>query len=210
MLGWIGLRDAIREEASKAIEELNDLGINNTSMVTGDNDAVAQSVGRKVGIREISADCLPEDKVKHVEKLKAEGYITAVVGDGVNDAPALATGDISIAMGAIGSDVAINSASIALMNNDLRRIPFLIDLSRKTRNVINLNLFFGCVMIVGGILLFIFGNSVFEVLSAKWGADPDIIKSIVAVMIHNVGTLIVIFNSARLVRFGEYLENIEK
>jgi Zn2+/Cd2+-exporting ATPase len=209
VLGWIGLRDGIRPAAEPAVRELNDMGIKLCCMVTGDNQAVARTVARKIGIREISAECLPEQKVAYVEALKKKGYTVAVVGDGVNDAPALAAGDIGIAMGAIGSDVAINSASIALMNNDLRRIPFLIALTRKTRTIINTNLAIGLVLIVGGIMLFLFGNDLLDKLAKTWSLSPTIMKAAMAAAMHIFGTLVVVFNSARLVRFGEQLETLE-
>jgi len=129
--------------------------------------------------------------VDFVRAMKAKGYKVAVIGDGVNDAPALAAGDIGIAMGAAGSEVAIHSATIALMNNDLRRLPFLMRLSRSTRAVINQNFMFGLLFIILGLS------------AASFGYLPPIIAAI----LHNVGSLIVIFNSARLVRKGEELEH---
>jgi Cd2+/Zn2+-exporting ATPase len=134
---------------------------------------------------------LPQNKVEFVRSVKAKGYRVAVVGDGVNDAPALAAGDIGIAMGAAGSEVAIHSATIALMNNDLRRLPFLVKLSRSTRTVINQNFSFGVCFIVGGLML------------ASFGYLPPI----VAAVLHVTGSLVVVFNSARLVRKGEELEH---
>ena len=136
------------------------------------------------------AECLPQNKVEFVRQIKAKGYRVAVVGDGVNDAPALAAGDLGIAMGAAGSEVAIHSATIALMNNDLRRLPFLVKLSRQTRAVINQNFMIGVLFVIGGL-----------VLAAMSYIDP-----IVAAFMHVGGSLLVVFNSARLVREGEELE----
>src|SRR5207244_1775720 len=108
----------------------------------------ARRVAKEMGCTEVHAEVLPAAKLELVHGMKAKGHSVAVIGDGVNDAPALAAGDLSVAMGAAGSDVAIKSASIALMNNDLRRLPFLIRLSRATTNVIWQNLIFGVSYIV--------------------------------------------------------------
>jgi Cd2+/Zn2+-exporting ATPase len=142
-----------------------------------------------MGCSEVQAEVLPGDKLELVAELKRQGRLVAVVGDGVNDAPALAAGDLSIAMGAAGSDVAINSANIALMNNDLRRLPFLVRLSRKTTSVIHVNLLVGVLFIVA-----------FEIL-----AGMGLILPVLGALLHLVAATFVIFNSARLVRFGEEL-----
>ena len=190
-VGWVGMQDKTRSEAKEALAELKEAGVRRISMVSGDRQPVATRVAAEIACEEAKGDCLPQDKVDFVRAVKAKGYKVAVVGDGVNDAPALAAGDISIAMGAAGSEVAIHSATIALMNNDLRRLPFLVKLSRSTRAVINQNFMFGVLFIIVGLTITSFG----------------VIGPIVAALLHNVGSLIVIFNSARLVRKGEELEH---
>ncbi|HMP90257.1 MAG TPA: cation-translocating P-type ATPase [Kiritimatiellia bacterium] len=189
-LGWIGFQDKIRPEASVALEELRRLNIKRISMVTGDRERVAREVAEKINCPEYRAECLPGQKVDFVKEVKKDRYQVAFVGDGVNDAPALAASDIGIAMGAAGNDIAIHSATVALMNNDLIRVPYLIDLSRKARLVVYQNLGVGLVFIVGGITL----------------SALDYINPIVAAIMHNAGTLIVVFNSARLIRNREVTE----
>ena len=188
IIGWIGLSDKIRKEAAQALKDLRSLGVRQVAMVTGDRESVAEKVANVLDIDEFRSECLPEAKVEYVENAK-KSYPTAVVGDGVNDAPALAEGDLGIAMGAIGSDIAINSASIALMTNDLRRIPMLIDLSQKSRMVIYQNLCIGILFVFGGMVLLVF----------------DKMTPVGAAILYTLSTLVVIFNSARLVRTGEEL-----
>ncbi len=189
-LGWVGLQDQTRAEARESLDALKNLGVHRIAMVSGDRRAVAARVGHEVGCTEVLGDCLPQDKVDFVRQSRARGYRVAVVGDGVNDAPALAVGDLGIAMGAAGSEVAIHSATIALMNNDLRRLPFLVQLSRETRRVINQNFLVGLGFVIGGMAL---------------GA-MNYINPIVAAIFHVSGSLLVVFNSFRLVRQGEGLE----
>ena len=190
-IGWVGLQDQTRAEAKESLAELKDAGVRRIAMISGDRQPVATRVAAEIGCEEAKGECLPQNKVEFVRAMKAKGYKVAVVGDGVNDAPALAAGDIGIAMGAAGSEVAIHSATIALMNNDLRRLPFLVRLSRSTRAVINQNFLFGVFFIIGGLSAAAFG----------W------LTPITASMLHVTGTFIVIFNSARLVRKGEELEH---
>ena len=149
-VGWVGLQDQTRAEAKESLAELKEAGVRRIAMISGDRQAVATRVAAEIGCEEAKGDCLPQNKVEFVRGIKAKGYRVAVIGDGVNDAPALAAGDIGIAMGAAGSEVAIHSATIALMNNDLRRLPFLVKLSRSTRAVINQNFVFGVVFIIVG------------------------------------------------------------
>ena len=189
-IGWIGLQDATRSEAKEALSDLLNSGVQRVAMVSGDRKPVATRVAAEIGCAEVVAECLPQNKVDFVSDLKKRGYRVAVIGDGVNDAPALAAGDMGVAMGAAGSEVAIQSATIALMNSDLRRLPFLVRLSRQTRTVINQNFLFGILFIIGGMI----------------GASYGVINPIVAAILHNAGSLIVVFNSARLVRQGEELE----
>jgi Cd2+/Zn2+-exporting ATPase len=190
-IGWVGLQDQTRAEAKESLAELKEAGVRRIAMVSGDRQAVATRVAAEIGCEEARGECLPQNKVEFVRSVKAKGYRVAVVGDGVNDAPALAAGDIGIAMGAAGSEVAIHSATIALMNNDLRRLPFLVKLSRSTRAVINQNFMFGVVFIIVGWTVTVSGY----------------IGPIAASILHVIGSLIVVFNSARLVRKGEELEH---
>ena len=192
-LGWIGLQDRTRSEAKESLSDLRHAGVRRVAMVSGDLRTVAARVAKEIGCGEVLAECLPQNKVEFVRKMKAKGYRVAVVGDGVNDAPALAAGDLGIAMGAAGSEVAIHSATIALMNNDLRRLPFLVRLSRQTRSVINQNFLFGALFVIGGFTL----------------ATMEIINPVWAAFLHVVGSLLVVFNSFRLVRQGEELEPLE-
>jgi len=188
-LGWIGLEDKAREEAVRATAGLRKLGVKRLTMLTGDRWSVAKKIAAELGCTEVQAECLPEQKLRLVETMRKEGYMVGVVGDGVNDAPALAAGDLGIAMGAAGSDVAIGSASVALMSNDLERLPVLMRLSRQLKRVIVQNLLVGGLFVVGGATLASFGY----------------FGPVVAALLHNVSSFIVIFNSARLVRFEETL-----
>ena len=189
-IGWIGFEDQLRPEAVESLHWMKQLRVKRIAMVTGDRAGVAGNVAAAIECREVKAECLPQEKVAFVEEARRAGFHTAFVGDGVNDAPALAAADIGIAMGAAGSDVAIHSATIALMNNDLRRLPFLIDLSRSARLVIHQNLAIGGLFIVGGLTF----------------SGLGLLGPILAAVLHNAGSLIVVFNSARLIRKGEDLD----
>ncbi len=192
-LGWIGLEDNARPEAAGAVDRLRGMGISRLVLLTGDRTSVARRVAGQMHFDDFKAEVLPHEKLKMVDALKAAGHRVAVIGDGVNDAPALAAGDVSIAMGAAGSDVAIHSASIALLNSNLDRIPFLVDLSRRTIAVIRQN------MVIGGLFIVVFMAL----------AGGGFVSPVLAALLHVISGLAVVFNSARLIRCGEEIEQAE-
>jgi len=180
--GMIAIADKVRGESRRAIEDLKRMGIR-TVMLTGDNKAVAEEVGKEVGIDEVHADLLPEDKVSIVEKLVADGHHVAMVGDGINDAPALARANVGIGMGA-GTDIAIEEADIVLMTNDLQKIADVARMSRKAYRTIMVN-FYGTVTVDGvGVTLAFLG----------------LLNPLLAAGIHVTSELIFILNSAKLIR----------
>ena len=187
LAGVIYLSDSVRAEAGDTAERLGRLGIKRLIMLTGDREIVAEAVASRVGIHEIHAECLPQHKLEVVDGLKQQGHRVLVIGDGINDAPALAAGDLSVAMGALGSDVAIQTADAALMTEDIGRLPVLLALSRRTLQIIHLNLLAGFVFIVLAIIA----------SSLGW------VTPIVAAFIHEFGAFFVLLNSARLLRFEE-------
>jgi Cd2+/Zn2+-exporting ATPase len=192
LAGIIYLSDTVRAEAKGVSTDLREGGVDHLMMLTGDRRTVAESIAEHVGMTEFEADCLPEQKQEAVHKLKTNGRKVMVVGDGVNDAPALAAGDLSVAMGALGSDVAIQTADIALMASDLRRVPHFLALSDKALRIINQNMLCGFVFIGAAIVL----------------SGVGLIPPIAAAFVHEFGAFFVIFNSARLLRFeGKEIEH---
>ncbi len=185
--GLIALADAVRPAAKDAIRELKDLGVVRVVMLTGDNEATARAVGAEAGVDDVRAGLLPEEKVAAVEALVAEFGTVAMVGDGVNDAPALARASLGIAMGAAGTDAAIETADVALMSDDLGKLPWLIRHSRRTMRVIRQNVAFSLgVKLVFVILTFAGYSSLWAAIAADTGAS-----------------LLVIFNGLRLLQGGE-------
>ncbi|WP_208989075.1 cation-translocating P-type ATPase [Pseudovibrio sp. POLY-S9] len=182
--GLIALADTVRDTAEELVSQLHKAGVVKLVMLTGDNKATAERVASSVGIDEVRAELLPEDKVAAVEQLSHEYETVAMIGDGVNDAPAMARASFGIAMGAIGSDAAIETADIALMKDDLSRLPWLIHHSKRTLQIIHQNIAFA--FIVKGILV---------VLTAMGFA------SLWAAILGDVGaTLIVVTNALRLLK----------
>ncbi|WGI16784.1 cation-translocating P-type ATPase [Methanonatronarchaeum sp. AMET-Sl] len=138
-IGVVGVRDSPRPEAGQVIDRLRSLGVEKVVMITGDNEKTANNVGKEVGVDSVYAGLLPEEKLRVIQDLKKE-HVVAMVGDGINDAPALAEADVGIAMGAAGTDVAIETADIALMGDQISRIPYLLKLSIKSNKVIRQNI----------------------------------------------------------------------
>lgn len=192
-LGVVALEDRVRSNSKAVISRLRELGVRRVDILTGDRLSVAERVGRNVGVDHIEAECHPEEKHQQIQDLVAEGRRVMMVGDGINDGPSLAAADIGVAMGLGGSDIAANSAGVALMNDDLSRIPFLIELSRRTRTIIAQNIAMSIIIAVGGLALAATGN----------------LGLIGAAVYHVVGDVFVIANSFRLFRFGEAFQNSE-
>ena len=184
-LGAIGLLDTAREGAPEALKELRALGIKRMIMISGDHQRVAQAIASEVGLDEAWGDLMPEDKVEAIRKLREQDKV-AMVGDGVNDAPAMANATVGIAMGAAGSDVALETADVALMADDLRHLPFAVGLSRHTRSVIRQNVYVSL-----GIVAFLVPATIFGL-----GIGP-------AVAIHEGSTLLVVFNALRLLAYRD-------
>jgi Cd2+/Zn2+-exporting ATPase len=157
ILGLIAVADEVRENSKKAIEEVRQLGIAHTVLLTGDNKQTAKAIGNQVVVASVEAELLPEEKLAFIKKLKGEFGRVAMVGDGVNDAPALASATIGIAMGGAGTDTALETADIAFMNDDLSKIPFTIKLSRKTLRIIKQNISFSIGIKILALLLVIPG-----------------------------------------------------
>lgn len=183
-LGMLGLMDTPREDAKEVIQKLRDMGLTHLIMLTGDNQRVADAVAKEIGIDDPKGNLLPEDKVEAVKKLREEEGDVAMVGDGVNDAPAMANSTVGIAMGAAGSDVALETADVALMADKISVLPFAIGLSRKTKSIIKQNLWISLGMVALLVPATIFG------LSMGW-----------AVICHEGSTVVVVFNALRLLAY---------
>ena len=184
-LGAIGLSDTPRAGAREALQRLRELGISRMIMISGDHQRVAQAVASEVGLDEAWGDLMPEDKVEAIRKLREQDKV-AMVGDGVNDAPAMANATVGIAMGAAGSDVALETADVALMADDLRHLPFAVDLSRHTRGIIRQNVFVSL-----GIVAFLVPAAILGL-----GIGP-------AVALHEGSTLLVVVNALRLLAYRD-------
>ena len=184
-IGIIALMDTPRKEAKNTLEQLKKIGIKRMIMLTGDNQKVADAVAKEIGLTDAWGSLLPEEKVEAIKELKEKESKVAMVGDGVNDAPAMANSTVGIAMGAAGSDVALETADIALMADKLETLPFAIGLSRKAKGIIKQNLWVSL-----GIVALLIPATVFGFANIG-----------VAVLIHEGSTLVVVFNALRLLAY---------
>jgi P-type E1-E2 ATPase len=186
ILGGLAVGDTIRPEAPAFINELKRIGLKEVIMLTGDNARTANAVAKRLGVDDFRAEILPADKAAVVSELKKRGHRVAMIGDGVNDAPALATADVGIAMGVAGTDVAIEAADIALMADNLATVPGVFRLSRAAYSIIRQNI------IVFALLINVIGMVL---------ASQGVLTPIASAIVHNVASVLVVANSARLINF---------
>ena len=182
--GFLALSDTIRQESAATITELSRLGVRPV-LLTGDHENAARTIAGKLGIRELQANCLPEDKLTAIGDYQAQGLPVCMIGDGVNDAPALKRADVGIAMGGVGSDIAVDAADIALVDDEVKELPHLIALSHRMMTTIKLNMSFSMALNFVAIVLAIIGT----------------LNPVVGALIHNAGSVLVITNSAFLLKW---------
>ena len=187
ILAVIAVADEVRESSKEIIQKLHQLGIKKTIMLTGDNKGTAKAIGGQVGVSDIEAELMPQDKLDFIKQLRSEYGHVAMVGDGVNDAPALAASTVGIAMGGAGTDTALETADVALMGDDLRKLPFTIKLSRKTLNIIKANIAFAIAIKFIALLLVI----------------PGWLTLWIAILSDMGATLLVALNGLRLMKVKE-------
>ena len=183
LAGYIVLSDTVREESADMIQKLQKLGVQ-TVLLTGDNRNAASAIANQLHIDEVHAGCLPEDKLLHIDTYQKKGNSVCMIGDGINDAPSLKKADIGIAMGGIGSDIAVDAADIALVDDEIKELPYLLALSKRMMTTIKLNLTFSMVLNFLAITLAITG----------------LLGPVVGALVHNAGSVLVIINSALLLK----------
>ncbi|OAV60514.1 heavy metal translocating P-type ATPase [Enteractinococcus helveticum] len=194
VIGVLAVADQIRVDAANMVASLHDAGVQKVVMLTGDTRLVAEAIGKATGIDEIHASLLPEDKLDAVAAMQRDGHTVAMVGDGVNDAPALATADIGVAMGAAGSAVAVETADIALMGDNLMKLPESVSLAKRTVSVMRQNIFIALATVVA-LLIGVFAGGV---------------TMSVGMLVHEGSVLVVILNAMRLMRNDKYSTAMSK
>ena len=184
--GYIVLSDVLRNESSQMIAKLSELGVMPV-LLTGDNKNAAESIAETLHISEYRSACLPEDKLKYIDKSEKENKLVCMIGDGINDAPALKRATVGIAMGGIGSDIAVDAADIALVDDEVKELPHLVALSRRMMTTIKLNMTFSMCLNFVAIILAIIGT----------------LNPVVGALVHNAGSVLVIINSSLLLKWKE-------
>lgn len=183
--GFIVLSDTLRPESRSMIKRLKELGVEPV-LLTGDNENAAKNIARELGITQVKANYLPEDKMNYISEYQKNGS-TAMIGDGINDAPALKTADVGIAMGGVGSDIAVDAADIALVDDEVKELPHLIALSKRMMTTIKVNLTFSMLLNFTAIVL----------------AITAVLNPVIGALVHNCGSVLVIINSALLLKWKE-------
>ncbi|MGN0350182.1 MAG: heavy metal translocating P-type ATPase [Roseburia sp.] len=184
LAGYIALADSLRNESKNMIQRLKKLGIVPV-LLTGDHEAAASQIASELGIEDVHANCLPEDKLRFIEKYQNQNELTCMIGDGVNDAPALKKAHVGIAMGGVGSDIAVDAADIALVDDEVKELPHLLALSKKMMRKITFNLSFSMLLNFVAIVL----------------AMTGVLNPVVGALVHNCGSVFVIINSAFLLTY---------
>ena len=182
--GYIVLSDTVREESPRLISDLKTLGVRPV-LLTGDHGNAASAIGKALEINDIHADCLPEDKLLHIEEYRRGGNSVCMIGDGINDAPALKKADVGIAMGGVGSDIAVDAADIALVRDEIKELPHLFALSGRMMTTIKANMIFSMALNLLAIIL----------------AMTGVLNPVAGALVHNAGSVLVIINSALLLRW---------
>lgn len=183
MIGFLALADTLRSDAKTTISRLREVGVKPV-LLTGDHESAARHIAEELAVEEWKAQCLPEDKLAYIDQVQRSGDQVCMVGDGVNDAPALKKAHVGIAMGGIGSDIAVDAADIVLVNDEIRQLPHLVRLARKMMTKIRYNLAFSMLLNFAAILL----------------AMTGILNPVVGALVHNAGSVFVIVNSAFLLK----------
>ena len=182
--GFIALSDTLRAESVQTISALSGLGVQPV-LLTGDHENAARTIAGKLRIKEVRSSCLPEDKLKYIGEYQAKGLPVCMIGDGVNDAPALKKADVGIAMGGVGSDISVDAADIALVDDEVKELPHLVALSKRMMTTIKLNMTFSMTLNFIAITLAIIGT----------------LNPVVGALVHNAGSVLVIANSAFLLKW---------
>jgi len=181
-VGIINVSDTLRPSAGETVKKLKSLGFEHLGILSGDHKKSVELVAEEIGLTDIWPELKPEDKLEIIERYQKEGKGVIFVGDGINDAPALAKAGVGIAMGAAGTDIALETSDIALMHDDISKLPFLIDLSRKTLRIIKWNIVFGMIF-----------NAI-AVIAGGWG----LFNPVMGAVVHNIGSVMVVLSSASL------------